>query len=213
MADPRNVLTSKKMTTAPVRAVFPYIHEVAKFGDYEINVDLLAEPELHAEIQAAAKALWAEGAKEHGFDPDERRPDNALFREGTRQPKDGGDPEDYFRVCFKMKAVRRVKKVEVPQKPQVVDSQLAPMTEAVFSGSVVQIRWYLQFTHVNGKFYITPRFTAVKVISLIGPNGEETIDDAFDADDDGFTTKTVQSEEAPVETPVAPELPAAGDDF
>ena len=77
----------------------------------------------------------------------------------------------------------------------------------MFSGSTVQIRWFLQFTHVNGKFYLSPKFSAVKVIQLVGPNGEESIDDAFEAEEDGFTTRG-EAEQAPATA----DAPATGDE-
>ena len=174
------VLKSNKTVTTPVTAVFPYIHEVAKFGDYEINVDMTEEPALRDQLQSEAKALWAKAGEQFGFDAGSLKPDNAFMKTG--ESKSG---ESYERVCFKMKATRKQSGKEVNQQPRVVDSENKPMSAAVYGGSVVRIAYFLQFTEVNGKRYISPKLEAVKVISLVSAGGESSIDDLCSEDDKG----------------------------
>lgn len=181
MADKKiPVLKTSKRRTEVVTAVFPYVHEQTKYGDYEVNVNMEAEPDLLEEIKTAARELWNKAAEEFGFDP-ESTPDNKLFKQG--ETKTG---EAYFRVCFKMKGMRRVNGKEVPQKPRVVDSTNAPFTGAVYGGSKVRVAWFLQFTEVNGQRYISPKLEALKVIELVGPGGETDVNDLFGDDDEGF---------------------------
>ena len=202
------VLKTNKTVTSPVTAVFPYIHEVAKFGDYEINVDLVAEPALRDQLQTEAKALWAKAGAEFGFDAASLKPDNAFFKTG--ESKSG---ESYERVCFKMKATRKISGKEVNQQPRVVDSDNKPMSAAVYGGSVVRIAYFLQFTEVNGKRYISPKLEAVKVISLVAAGGEASIGDLFGDEDSGgyVAPETPSTPPTPAVAEVAPVVVPGGD--
>ena len=200
------VLKSNKTVTTPVTAVFPYIHEVAKFGDYEINVDMVAEPALRDQLQTEAKALWAKAGEQFGFDAANMKPDNAFMKTG--ETKTG---ETFERVCFKMKSTRKQSGKEIAQKPRVVDSSNAPMNDAVYGGSTVRIAYYLQFTEVNGKRYISPKLEAVKVIELVSTGGQ-TVESLFgDEDEGGFVASTQPEAPAVVEAPAAPAVTPGGD--
>jgi len=200
------VLKSAKTVTSPVTAVFPYIHEVAKYGDYEINVDMTEEPALRDQLQVEAKALWAKAGAEFGFDAEAMKPDNAFMKTG--ETKTG---ETFERVCFKMKATRKMNGKEIAQKPRVVDSSNAPMSDPVFGGSTVRIAYFLQFTEVNGKRYISPKLEAVKVISLVSTGGQSVEALFGDDDEGGYVAPTQQEAPTVVEAPATPSVTPGGD--
>lgn len=201
------VLKSDKFVTAPVAAVFPCLTEVGTYGDYEINVDTIAEPALRDELQSQAKALWAKAGAEFGFDAASLKPDNAFMRSGETKT---GEP--FERICFKMKGTRKISGKEVEQKPRVVDSTNKPMNEAVWGGSTVRVAYFLQFTQVNGKRYISPKLEAVKVLELVSTGGQ-SVESLFGDDDEGTFVSSPSTPEAAPEAPVADTPVAAGTDF
>jgi len=198
MSNPKRfpIVKSKTFVTDVVTAVFPYLHEESKFGGYEVNADMLAEPELHAQLKEQARVVWNQAAEEFGFDASQP-PANALFREG--ETKDG---ETFVRARFKMKSTRKVKGNEVPVSPTIVDAQNNPCTEAIYGGSKVQIAYFVQYAQVNGNHYLSLKLTAVRVIELCSATGERSAGDIFGAGVDGFQS----SGEAPA--PTTSEAPA-----
>lgn len=198
------IVKSKTFVTTAHRAVFPYLHEESKFGGYETNVDLIAEPEIHEALKAQAKEVWAQAGAEFGFDPAKTRPDNELFKAG--ETKDG---EPFLRARFKMKASRKVKGREVSIKPTVVDAQNQPVTEAIYGGSLMEVAYFVQYTTVQGKRYLTLKLVAARVLELVSSSGERSVESIFGAATDGFTS----SGAAPTgsDNPVA--APAEEDSF
>lgn len=186
----------------PVPAVFPHLgapdNRFGDPGDYKIGVDVT--PEIEARIQGEVDALVAEAQAKHGVTD---TPGNVILKKGVNKRD-----EPFHRIEFKMKAVRKSKGKEVPQRPQVVDAQKQPLTEDVYSGSTVYIAYELQYSITGFGCNVTPKLKAVQVTELVGADGVN-VNSIFDTFDDGFTSGADAFEAA--EAPTAPEsTPAAG---
>lgn len=201
MAGPM-VFKSKVFVTEPFRAVFPDLNKADRFDTYKVDVDTTTEvgERIEATIRAQIAELVPRAIKDFGLSED-TEPENDPVRVG--EAKDG---TPYRRLSFKMKNVKRVKGKEVKVKPRLVDAQKQPMSELIYGGSLVKVGYYIQATLVNGQFYCSVKLNAVQVLEHVGPGGEVSIDEMFDAED-GFTTAGADAPPTPT-----PDVPAADAD-
>lgn len=192
------VFKSKTFVTPEVRAVFPHLNEVDRFGSYSIDVDVLANPEFQKTLEEQAQDTLTKAFADIGTDA---QPTNSFIRDGEYK----GDP--FRRASFKMKATRKVKGKDVEQAPQIVDSAKNPVTELVYGGSLVKIAYYFQYTLMPTGTYLSLKLKAVQVIEHVGPGGETSGVDAFGVEE-GFTS--AGEEEEQVAPPVASPAHAGG---
>jgi len=195
------VFKSQTFVTEPVRAVFPHLNEVDKYGSFSIDIDAIANSEERARIEANAAATLAAAHADIGTD---RQPTNKIVRVG--EYKD----EAFERIGFKMKATKKVKGKDVSQSPTLIDAAKNPVTELIYGGSLVKIAYFIQYTLMPTGTFLSVKLRGVQVLELVGPGGEVPCTDAFGVED-GFVQES-ETPPAPVET--VEETPvSAGSDF
>lgn len=188
-----------------VRAVFPHLsvpdNRFGEPGDYKISVDVT--PEIEARFQAEIADVVAAAHERHGVT---ETPTNVLLKKGTNKRD-----EPFYRLEFKMKAERKNKGKVVSQKPQVVDAHKNPLPEDVdvYSGSLVNIGYELQYSITGFGCNVSAKLKAVQVVKLVDASGV-SVDDLFD-DEDGFVADTSETNNTPAPAPAAAsEVPSAG---
>ncbi len=168
----QTVFKSKRFVTAPMRAVFPHLHQPDQFGNYSVDVDVLEDPEFLKTLKAQGVTALKEGQEKL---KSKKKPTNELVRVG--EDKEG---KPFQRVSFRMKSTRGKVGAEIPQKPRVVDSAKNPFSRPIGGGSMVRIAYYLQYTIMKtGACYLTPKLDSVQVIEYVAPGGGPSIDQLF----------------------------------
>jgi len=198
-------LKSQVYVTEPVRAVFPHLNEMDRFGSYSLDIDVLdgANASVRETIEAQCAEILAAGQAKFGVTT---APTNSIIRHG--EYKD----QPFSRLSFKMKGVKNVKGREVLVNPTLVDSAKNTIDDLIYGGSLVKVAYFCQFTLMNGTVYVSVKLRGVQVLELVGPGGEVPCTDAFGVED-GFTTSSDDEVEVHVPTETTQVPVSTGADF
>jgi hypothetical protein len=199
MADVK-IYKSATFVTAPFRATFPHLAEVDRFGSYGVDLDVLANPDIWAIVEANAAETLTAAHAEIGTD---KAPTNKIVKDGEYK----GDA--WRRAAFKMKGTKSVKGKEIQVSPQIVDANRKPFSGEIFGGSLIQVAYFLQFTLMPTGTYLSLKLAAVQVIELVGPGGGVNTDTVFDVVAGGFSGEVATEETPQPVDPSAAELDAA----
>ncbi len=190
---------SQVFVTPKVRAVFPHLQEVDRFGSYSIDIDALTNADVVSDILANAKVTLVEAQQSLETD---RHPTNSMVRVG--EYKDVA----FERLAFKMKGTKKVKGKEVEVHPTILDAGKKPVTELIYGGSLVKVAYYIQYTIMPTGTYLSVKLKGVQVIEHVGPGGETSCEDSFGVEE-GFQSA---GEEADVPVPPSAETDGSGSD-
>ena len=205
-----NIKTFKSQTyvTPPVRAVWPHLNEVDKFGSFSVDIDSFQGA--NAEIVATIEEQYAQTLKQAqaklGTD---KMPTNSIRRSGEYLG------EAFERIGFKMKGTKTVKGKEIKQSPTLVDTQKNKVEELIYSGSLVKIAYQIQYTLMPTGTYQSLKLRGVQVIQPVNADGELPVEESFGIEEGYVAPSAAPPSEfdTPAVEDVAHEVASSGQDF
>jgi hypothetical protein len=174
----------KFFSTDPVvseafRAVWPNLNKVDKFGKYTCSVDVI-DNKAFEETLVCERQQCVDAAQ---IDLDVTNvPTNTFAKDGI----DSKTNEPFRRITFKQNATT---KKGASLKPSIVDAHRKPVTEDVWGGSLVKVKYQFLYSIVNGNTNVTLKLLAVQVLEIV--NGSGVVGGEEFGDEEGYSAPAV----------------------